>query len=225
MNKRVVHKNIPVISLENTIQEALQILRELRVEGLPVVHDNKLLGIILTSDIEYHLQKGKTSPENKVQTLELENPIYARLDIHAYEILKNFDNVPYCFLPVIDSKDNYIGVVYKEDLVDELSDIFRVLEEGTVFEFEVPIEHFRLSEMIKVIEQNDAQVLSMTSRPSKTNASAQIVTCKLQTQEPFRLQNTLEKLGYPVSYSSASTVNFLDDTSFKAQEFMKYLEI
>ncbi len=225
MDKRVVHKNIPVISLENTIRESLDILKQLRVDGLPVVEDEKLVGIILTSDIEFHLQEGNCKPEDKVSSIDLEKPYFTRLDIHAYEILKNFDNVPYCYLPVLDSNDRYLGVVYKEDLVDELSDVFRVLEEGSVMEFEVPVEQFRLSEMIKVIEQNDAQVLSMTSRPSKKTPSAQIVTCKLQTQEPFRLQHTLERLGYPVVYSSANTVNFLDDVSFKAQEFMKYLEI
>jgi len=225
MNKRVVHNNIPVISLDDTLQQALKVLKELRVDGLPVVKKEKLLGIILTSDIEFNLNEGKCKPEDKVSTVELDKPVFARLDVHAYEILKNFDNVPYCYLPVIDAKDNYIGVVYKEDLVDELSEIFRVLEDGTVMEFEVPVEHFRLSDMIKVIEQNDAWVLSMTARPSKRSTSAQIVTCKLQTQEPFRLQTTLEKLGYPVVYSSANTVDFLDDMSFKAQEFLKYLEI
>lgn len=225
MDKAVIHKNIPVIKPSDTFDRALKLLREMRLDGLPVVKQRKLLGVLLESDIEYHIQRESGGLDQRVDTFHFETQVTVNQDAHPYEVMKLFDRVPYCFLPVVDNDKNYVGIIFKEDVIDELNDIFRLFEEGTVMEFEVPAAQFRMSEMIKMIEQNDAKVISIACRPSQTSETAQIITTKLEARDPFRLQQTMEKYGYPVLYSSSSSIDYLDDYTHKAQELLRYLEI
>ncbi|NTW48438.1 MAG: CBS domain-containing protein [Chlorobiales bacterium] len=225
MDKAVIHKNIPVIKPSDTFDRALKVLREMRLDGLPVVKQRKLLGVLLESDIEYHIQLENGGLDQRVDTFHFESLVTVNQDEHPYEVMKLFDRVPYSFLPVVDNDKNYLGIIFKEDVFDELNEIFRIFEEGTVMEFEVPATQFRLSEMIKMIEQNDAKVISIASRPSSTTPTAQVVTTKVEARDPFRLQQTMEKFGYPIIYSSSSSVDYLDDYAHKAQELLRYLEI
>jgi len=225
MNKSVIHKNIPVLKPNDTLKRAIALMREMRLDGLPVVDKGKFIGVLLETDVDFHIQEGKAGLEQRVDSFVFETPVSIRVNQHAYEVMKHFDKGPYCFLPVIDDDEKFLGIIFKEDIVDELNEVFRVLDDGTVMEFEVPSEHFRMSEMIRIIEQNDARVLSIASRPSIDSPVAQIITTKMEAQEPFRLQQALEKMGYPVTYSSANTFEFLDDMSYKAQALLRYLEI
>lgn len=225
MDKAVIHKNIPVIKPSDTFDRALKMLREMRLDGLPVVKQRKLLGVLLESDIEFHIQRESGGLDQRVDTFHFESQVTVSQDAHPYEVMKLFDRVPHCFLPVVDSDKNYVGVIFKEDVIDELNEIFRVYEEGTIMEFEVPSAQFRMSEMIKMMEQNDAKVISIACRPSTTSETAQIITTKLEARDPFRLQQTMEKYGYPVLYSSSSSFDYLDDYAHKAQELLRYLEI
>ncbi|ACF15053.1 putative signal transduction protein with CBS domains [Chloroherpeton thalassium ATCC 35110] len=225
MNQSVIHKNIPVLKPSDTLKQAIALMREMRLEGLPVVNDGKFIGVLLETDVDFNIQEGKSGLEQHVESFVFEKPVVIRVNQHPYEVMKHFDKGPYCFLPVVDNDEKFLGIIFKEDIVDELNEVFRVLEDGTVMEFEVPSEHFRMSEMIRIIEQNDARVLSIASRPSLDSPTGQIITAKLEAQEPFRLQQTLEKIGYPVIYSSANTFEFLDDMTYKAQALLRYLEI
>jgi acetoin utilization protein AcuB len=224
MDKTVIHKNIPVIKPTDTLERAASLIKEMNHDALPVVKQRKLLGVLLESDIEHHAQDQTWRLDQNVGSIEFDRPITTRWGIHPYEMMKQFHRVPYCFLPVLDSEENYVGVIFKDDVIDELNAIFRVFDEGTVMEFEVPAHLFRMSEMIKMIEQNDARVLSLTSRPSPSSPAAQIITTKTEARDPYRLQQTMEKYGYPVIYSSINSSDTLNDFAFKAKEFMKYLE-
>jgi len=47
----------------------------------------------------------------------------------------------------------------------------------------------------------------------------------LQVPDAYRLQRTLERYGYTVTYNSQAGESLLDDSMLKAQEFLRYLEL
>jgi CBS domain-containing protein len=227
MITHLIRKEIPVLSPDDDLSDAEALVLDEGFKGLPVVAEGKLSGVIFESELEIYAAALATQPSKKIAALMLLQPLTLEPSSHLYDAVKIFNDTAETtrqrFIPVADKSLNYIGAVLKEDMVVELSKILSVGEQGIVLELEVPATAYRIADLVSTVEQNDAHILSLATRLDERHEK-RLVTLQVETTESFRLQRSLERHGYTITYSTPTSSSLLDDTQHRANEFLRYLE-
>jgi acetoin utilization protein AcuB len=225
MSRLILHTDIPTLKLTDKLSTATLLIQETKLGGLPILKQDRLIGTLLESDIELLTDSGEKNLHRSISSFPLHTPLTIDINDHPYHALKQFGKIHHDFLPVVDKEMTYHGVVLRDDVMQEFFNDFYFSEDTSLLEVEVPLSQFKMSDMIRLIEQNETTVLSITSRPSLENNDAQLITMCVQTRDAFRLQRTLERYGYFITYNSNSSNPYDEDLSQKAQAFIRYLEM
>jgi CBS domain-containing protein len=130
---------------------------EFRVSHLPVVSDSQLLGLISEEDVF-----AADSFEEPIWSynLQLQNTSILQSK-HIYEAMKLFADYKLTTLPVVDDKGTYLGVITLTDLVEKMAATAAVSNPGGILILELNANDYSITEISKIIEENDAKILSM----------------------------------------------------------------
>ena len=74
LNKEIISASVPTLNPNNSVSQALELMSEFHVSQLPVVNDEKYVGLIFEEDLL------NANEEDKIQTLENR---YSRIAVHA----------------------------------------------------------------------------------------------------------------------------------------------
>ncbi len=225
MSRLILHTDIPTLKPTDKLATAALLIQENKLGGLPILKQDKLIGTLLESDVELLTDAGEKNLHRSISSFPLHTPLTLDINDHPYHAFKQFGKIHHDFLPVVDKDMNYHGVVLRDEVMQELFDNLYFSDDVSILEVEVPLSQFKMSDMIRLIEQNETTVLSIAARPSLDHEDAQRITMCLQTRDAFRLQRTLERYGYCITYNSNASNIYEDDLTQKAQAFMRYLEM
>jgi acetoin utilization protein AcuB len=223
MSRYPIIKDLPILSSEDKIESSLALIKLNGYDALPVVDNEKLTAILSLHTPELariHSLSGKA-----IKDLSLHFPPTLYDDAHPYQAVKLISQTGLGFLPVVNDKQEYLGAVLHKDILDELSKVFSLSNIHHLIEIEIPAGAFKLSDLVKLLEQNETRVISLATIQSPEFPDTNLITLNVESRDAFRLQKTLERYGYHVTYNSQGTDNMIDDASFRAQELMRYLEI
>ncbi len=129
---------------------------EFKVSHLPVVADSQLLGLISEDDI---FAAGSFEEPIGNYQLKLQN-ISILHTLHFYEALKLFADYKLSTLPVVDEKGMYLGLITLADMVEKMAATAAVNNPGGILVLELNINDFSMVAISKIIEENDAKILS-----------------------------------------------------------------
>jgi CBS domain-containing protein len=231
MNQLKIRQDLPVLQSADTLYDAINTIEESGFGALPVLKQEKLVGVVSESDLERYansLNSVKESASQTVGSLVFAPPLALRENSHTLEAAKLFRSLRFDLLPVVGEDSAYLGAVTRSDADHALLELFALNGDGILMEIEIPAAQFRMSELIRLLEQNDAQLLGIAVRTVVKSADeemSQLATLNLYAPDAYRLQRTLERHGYAVTYNSQNGDSVLDDSSLKAQEFIRYLEV
>lgn len=114
--EQVMTRDVITVSPDELISTLRETLRDKRISGVPVVENNRLLGIISIEDFITCLAEGKMSSRvsermsHSVETLYDSDPL-----VRAVE---EFDRLGFGRFPVIDRKSgNLVGIITKGDII------------------------------------------------------------------------------------------------------------
>ena len=126
-------------------------------------------------------------------------------------------------VPVIDDKENYVGIITSENLVQYLAGISAITEPGGIIVLELNVKDFVLSEIARIVESNDAKILSLyvSTYPESTKME---ITIKLNITELKSLISTFERFNHTVKASFQES-EYFDDLKDNYDSLMKYLSI
>ncbi|MCS6988083.1 MAG: CBS domain-containing protein [Chloroherpetonaceae bacterium] len=224
MSRLTLRSDVPTLKLADTLAAAALLIQETQLGGLPILKQDKLVGTLLESDVEMLTDAGEKNLHRSISSFPLYAPITLDVNAHPYHAIALFGKIQHDFLPVVDKEMNYHGVVLRDDAMREFFERFHFSDDASLLEIEAPAQ-FRLSDLIRLLEQNETRVLSLSTRRSDENEDAQLITMQIQTRDAFRLQRTLERYGYCVTYNSHPSSAYEDDLAQKAQAFLRYLEM
>ena len=118
MISKIMHSNIIMLKAEDTLNKALEIMNQNKINGAPVVDDDgKLVGMIVKADIyRFLMEEGhyETCPVDWVMTKKV---ITASRNEDILDIAKRLRENDIIAMPIID-KDIIIGIVTIEDIMD-----------------------------------------------------------------------------------------------------------
>ena len=118
MVSKIIHSNIVMLKVEDTLSKALDIMNENRINGAPVVDGSgRLVGILVKADIyRFLIEEGHydTCPVDWVMTKKV---ITASKNEDILEIAKRLRQNDIVAIPIIDN-DVIVGIVTIEDILD-----------------------------------------------------------------------------------------------------------
>ena len=103
-----------------TIEDALKVLINSRITGLPVVDKKgKLIGVMSEYDILLHISKAKSMKHEVFQEPITFSPTADSIteDTPITEIMKQFIELKFRRLPVVDSSGKLVGIITRRDLM------------------------------------------------------------------------------------------------------------
>lgn len=126
-------------------------------------------------------------------------------------------------VPVLDVKENYLGVLSINTLSQHFAELTAVANPGAVLVLEIGQRNYSLSEIARIVESNDAHILS--SYISNNSDSTKIeVTLKIDKEDIAGIVQSFQRYNYAVrSFYKPKTE--IDDTMDRYDAFMKYLNI
>jgi acetoin utilization protein AcuB len=217
--KDLVSTSITPLKTSDTGLKALSIMEEVKVSHLPIVNSEEFLGLVSQLDIEE-----VNDPDEALgnHNLSLTRPFIYQ-DQNIFEIVRIFSAQKLTLLPVLDRKNNYLGVITLADLAQNFSRLTAADNPGGVIILELNNNDYSLQEIAQIIESNDAKVLGLyvTSFPDSTRIE---ITIKLNKIDIRPVLQTLARYKYGVT----ATFSEEEDDDVLKERFdslMNYLNI
>ena len=184
---------IPTLQLADSIDRAIALLEEQYVEQLPVVEKGEYLGMIHESDLfnNQHSQKN-------IANIQLRNQkVFLTPNTHFLQILKEASQYKLRLFPIVE-KQKYLGVVDMSDLTLAMGHSMALQIAGGIFTLSVNYIDYSMSEISRIIESNNAKVLSSFIEEDDNNTDKLKVTIKVNVKDLTAIIATFERFSYKV---------------------------
>jgi acetoin utilization protein AcuB len=217
--RQLISAAVGVLNPTDTGAFALGLMDEFHTAQLPVVDGTEYLGLISDTDIYTLniLEEPVKSPKFPL------NFIYIKENQHIYDVMKLFSSMHLPLLPVLDEKDQYIGAITLANLVEQFAGITAIGNPGGIIVLEINDKDYLMSEIVQIIESNDARILSMyiTSHPDSTKLE---VTIKINKIDVGPILQTFNRYDYIIS-ASYTEDTYTDNLQERFDSLMNYLNI
>ena len=225
--QKYIEADYPVFQASENVSDVLAQLKELGLQEAPVLLDNKLFGLLHPDDVRVEADEESDQEGGlRLDQVAFDEPETLRGDEHILDVFERLnDSSAGRLLTVTDQDGVYEGVVFKSDLLREIALLFHFSETGATLELEAPALGVKVSEIIGVIEKNDAMVLSFGVIEPEPGAQTMVMTFRVQCQDVYRLVANLEKYGYFIRYAKPAADGGVDELREKALEFMRYIDM
>ncbi|MCH2022003.1 MAG: CBS domain-containing protein [Saprospiraceae bacterium] len=215
----LISYSVPPLKLSDTGVKALLWMNDFHVRHLPVINDGKLLGILSEDEVLNFLVAESTIKESKPVLLHKFVPAQQ----HLYDIMKLVVNFNLTIIPVINNEEEYMGLITIEDLIKKLADTGSITHPGGVLVLEMGLRDYSLSEISRIIEMENATILSSFISSPYGNDSIEL-TLKLNKEDLKHIVATLERFNYTVK-SSFYESEFIDTLNDRYESLMRFLDV
>jgi acetoin utilization protein AcuB len=148
---------------------------------------------------------------------------YVEQSQHLYDVIRIFAERKLSVLPVVDNKKNFLGVITQETIVQKFADLVSINNPGGIIVLELSSNDFSLSEIGKIIEDNDARVLSLFVN-SHADSSVVEVTIKLNKMDIQPLIQSFQRYDYTIKESYFES-EYYDSLRDRYSQLMNFLNI
>lgn len=191
-----------------------------KISHLPIVNNKQFLGLISESDI-FDLNAPDTPLGD--HKLSLFSP-YVYANDHIYTVIDLVKKLKLSVVPVLDDKNNYLGVIMLLDLVRHFSDLINAEQPGGILILEITVHNYSLTQISQIVETNDAKILSMYVHSNPDTTELEVII-KVNIIDLSAIIQTFIRYDYTIkaSYQKESELNNLYNSRFDS--FLRYLNI
>jgi len=215
----LISQATPPLKPSDTVEHALGLMMELRVQHLPVVGMmGDLLGVVSENQL-----LDAAGPDALVDTLLGPRPIVAQPEAHVFDVTKLMVEHDLTTVPVADETGRYIGLVRRHNIFDQFARMLSTQESGAILAIEVDPRDYSLAQLVYTIEQNNVKVLSIATEMPDDSHGAIRITLKLNVGDTSRVRHMLEHHGYHVVAAFSDEDD--EELQYRVQEFIRYLEV
>jgi len=219
LTQDLINQSIPQLSLHDSVGKARQLINDFKLTHLPVVTSNQFLGLISEEDV-LDIEEDKIKIEKLKELLQL---TFIYDDLHFLEAV-NFCNRLECnTVPVLNKKNEYLGVITSSHLLKVMADFNGAAEPGGLLVLETERVHFSISEISRIAESNDCTILQLNSTTDYTTGIMRI-TIKVNRTDIAALISTFERFEYQI-ISHFGEQKFDDHTDNNYKNLMLYLNV
>jgi len=217
--KDLISDLLLTVKTSDTASLALSIMEDYKVSHLPIVNNTEFLGLISEEDI-----LSLNIPDEPLgnHNLSIIRP-FVNDSQHIFDVINIFSELKLSVLPVLDKKNNYLGIITLIELVHFLSKIVSLNNPGGIIVLELNQNDFSLTEIAQIVESNDAKVLCLYVS-SYENSTKIDVSLKINKIDISPILSTFNRYNYIIK-ASFTEHQHLDDLKNRYDLLMNYLNM
>ena len=210
---------LPQLQLSDPVSKALQLMNDFKITHLPVVSEEKYLGLISEDDL--------LDEENKKIPIEFfQNdfiPASVNFNNHFLNAVSVSNHYQTNVIPVVNEANELMGTIAGQALLAALGNFSGANETGAVIVLEMERNNFAISEISRIVESDGAIILhlNITSKPDSQQLQ---VTIHLNKKEISTVIAAFERYEYTVTYYSGEEL-FENEIDSNYRHLMNYLDI
>jgi acetoin utilization protein AcuB len=212
-------QSLPYLHLHDKIYQALQLMNDNHVTHLPIVEDDKYIGIISEEDL--------LLADNDHAELETMQQSFGNASVkgndHFLKTIQVAAENALSVVPVVANDNEIIGTVVYNDLLRYASEFMSLNEPGGLIVLEMEGKQYSFNEISKLVETNDAQITQLnTSNDSETGMME--VTIRINKPEVSDIVATFQRYDYNVKYFFGEEL-YANELKTNYDNLMNYLKI
>ncbi len=184
---------ISPLSPTDTVQHALALMLDCKVSHLPLVNQSTFEGIISEESLLDNDDENLTLGEINLTTV----PVSISQNDHFYNALRLMAQNRLSLIAVTSQDNTYLGALTAETAMREITETMSLGNPGGIIVLQVNETDFSLSEIARIVESNDAKILSMGVSNLPNNGSLQI-TLKLNRINIESVLQTFTRFEYNI---------------------------
>ncbi|MBK8499848.1 MAG: CBS domain-containing protein [Flavobacteriales bacterium] len=215
----LITPDIPPLRPQDDLGRALDWMEEFKVAHLPVVESGRLVGLVKDQDLV-----DRNDARAAVSTVmeQVEVP-FIRGGQHIYEAMKLFSERGLTVVPVLDDMGRYLGCITEHEALKRLAQVTNIHEPGSIVVLEMNAIDYSLHEIARLVESNDAKVLSVYSHTLPDSARIE-VTLKINREDVSDVLRSFERYEYYVK-STFQGSKLHEDLRGRYEELMRFINL
>ena len=207
--KNWMSKNVITIDANDTMQDALTLLREHSIRMLPVMKKNRLVGIVTDRDLKKASASDATLldvhellyllTKIKVKDIMTKDPITLPPDYTVEETARVLLENKISGAPVLDQSGKVVGTITQTDLFKVLISLTGIGNGGIQFGFQVEDRPGSIREVADIIREFGGRMVSILTSYDRVPDGYRRVYIRMRNIERSRLQKLKDSLGAKAS--------------------------
>lgn len=216
--QQIIQTNFPLINLYDKVSFAIQLMEDYEVLHLPVVGEEKFVGIVSKEDL---LDANETAPVAALQENFMK--AFVKADEFFLAALKQLAHHQLSLIAVINEQIEVLGVITQTQLVQQLSRFVGNDERGGIIVLETEKRHFSFGEISRLVETNDAYITQLNTY-AEEDTGLIIVTIKINKPEISDIVSTLQRFDYSIRFYFGEE-HYTNELKDNFNQLMHYLNI
>ncbi|MGM9988866.1 MAG: acetoin utilization AcuB family protein [Bacillaceae bacterium] len=205
--EEIMNRNVATLMEENTLNDALNLLRDHDIRHVPVIdEEGYLIGIVTDRDIRsacpsyFDSDFFEKIKQIKIREIMKTNVITCfPLDFVEESALTMYENRIGC-MPVIQN-NQLVGIITESDVLHTLLALTGINQPSSQIEIKFEDKPGIVSDILNIIGQKNVNIVSILIYPSK-EPFYKILTIRVQTINPLELIQYIKSEGYDVLWPS-----------------------
>jgi CBS domain-containing protein len=191
---QLINSSFPSVHLTDSAALALQLMEDYDVQHLPVLAEEKYVGLVAKSDL-LDLSEEQALGNEGVLIL----PYSIKAEEHFLTALKLAAEKEISLVPVINEQSELLGVISITELLYRLSNFLGNNEPGGIIVLEISKRNFSFGEISRLVETNDA-LITQCNTFTEPETGLVIITLKVNKIEISAIVATFQRYEYIVRY-------------------------
>jgi acetoin utilization protein AcuB len=202
--KNWMSKNVITIDADDTMQNAMKLLKEHDIRMLPVMKKSMLVGIVTDRDLKQASASDATTLEIhellylltkiKVKDIMTKNPITVPPDYTAEETAQVLLESKISGAPVVDAGGQIVGTITQTDLFRVLISLTGIKNGGIQFGFQIEDRPGSIKEVEDIIREYGGRIVSILTSYDNVPMGYRKVYIRMQSIEQPLLEILKSKL-------------------------------
>jgi len=208
------------VSLSDSGSDILYHLDENRLNDIPVVDGDFLVGSVTESEI-YTLNDPDMPLKSQKINLKRE---FVFEHQHILDVLNVLSGSKLSVLPVVDAKEHYSGCITLPVVIQEVSAMLAVSDPGAFIVLEMNQNDYVLTQIAQIVESHDCRVLNLFVTTSRETTKTNVIL-KVNTMEIQALIQTFNRYNYIIKATYTEDEQMYEDLRDRYDSLMRYLNI
>jgi len=197
-------KEVITVSVDHSMYQATQKLKDHNIQILPVLKKDKLVGVITDRDLKKASASDATTLEIhellyalsriKIKGIMTKDPVTVSPDFTVEETAEILLNNRISGVPVVNEKNKVVGVITKTDLFKVLISLTGISKRGIQFAFLLEDRPGSIKEVADIIRKHGARMVSILSTYDEVQEGYRKVYIRIYDIERPKLQELKEEL-------------------------------
>lgn len=219
--EELINQMIPPLKTSDKGRQALNWMDEFRITQLPVIEEDlSYKGLLSENTI---LESEDAEKAIKEYRLEAEDK-FAYPSTHFYDVIKLAMKNKMQVVAVVDENKKFMGVISVNDTTSAIAQMFASQGPGGILVLSMKENQYSLAEISRLVESNEAKILSSFIVNDELDPTMIKVTLKLNKSDLSRVIATLERYDYKIIAQFQET-ELLSNDKERLDLLLKYLNI